>query len=251
MALFQKFSAAGFYELVDRANMGNTMQERSFQQMSFVDSHSSGRMKGADAFIYLNADGFSRSSNDSHTYSYNGQSFTSYTATTVANYRAGYRAVQTSSSQIAGGRRIELSDQKKAFSTGGYPPAPDPYEMFASMREKVADQIFNSLHPRVDRISRTVGGTKAPSTKRAIGLANAGMWKDAVQSARDGINEMPADLEAKYILAMIYQGAGMYSECDQELKCLMKIKPSSKYTDALRENQIVWNNASRFKQQMQ
>jgi hypothetical protein len=251
LALFQKFSTAGFYELVDRANMGNTMQERNFQQMSFVDSRSSGRMKSADAFIYLSADGFSRNQNDSQTFSYNGQSITTYTAKTFANYRAGYRAVQTSSSQIAGGRRIELSDQKTATSTRGFPSPPDPYEMFASMREKIADQIFDSLHPRVDRISRAVGGTKAPSTKRAIGLANAGMWKDAVQSARDGVNEMPADLEAKYILAMIYQGGGMYSQCDQELKGLMKIKPSSKYTDALRENQIVWNNAARFKQQMQ
>jgi len=251
LALYQKFSTAGFYELVDRANMGNTMQERNFQQMSFVDSRSSGRMKSADAFIYLNADGFSRSVNDSQTFTYNGNSFTTYTATTFATYRAGYRAVQTASSQIVGGRRIELSDKKQAFSPQGFPAPPDPYEMFASMRENIASQIFDSLHPRVDRISRPVGGTKAPSTKRAIALANAGMWKDAVQCAKDGVNEMPADLEAKYILAMIYQGAGMYSQCDQELKGLMKIKPSSKYTEALRENQIVWNNAARFNQQMQ
>lgn len=250
LELFQKFSSAGFYELVDRANIGNTMQERNFQQMTFVDSHSGGRMKGVDAFIYLDADGFSRCSNDSNTFSYNGKSITTYTATTVANYRAAYRAVQTSTSQISGGRRIELSDKEKSYSSDGYPTPPDPNPMFVSMREKVATQIFESLHPRVDVIYRSVGGTKSASSKRAIGLANAGMWKEAIQSARDGVNEMPTDLEAKYILAIVYQGAGMYSECDQELKKLMKIKPSSKYTEALRENQIIWNNAARFNQQV-
>ena len=35
-SLFQLFAGQGYYQLVDRANIGDAMQERQFQRMSFV-----------------------------------------------------------------------------------------------------------------------------------------------------------------------------------------------------------------------
>lgn len=249
-ALFQLFASQGYYQLVDRANLGDAINERNFQRMSFVENRTSGRIKGVDAFIYLQAEGLSGSQSDSSSFTYQGNTYTSYTTKTSANYIANYRAVMTSSSQIAGGRRIELSDSQSAFSSDGYPPAPDPYPMIASMRNKAAQQIFESLHPSVLKIRRVIGGTKSLSAKQAVRLANAGLWAEAVAAAEQGVREMPADPEARYILSVVYQGTGRYADADKVLRELVAMSANGKYANAIRENQAVWQNAARFQQQM-
>ena len=249
-ALFQLFAGQGYYHLVDRANIGDAIQERNFQRMSFVENRTGGRIKGVDAFIYLQAEGLSGSQSDSSSYTYEGNTYTNYTTKTSANYIANYRAVMTSTSQIAGGRRIELSDSKSAFSPDGYPAAPDPYPMIAGMRNKAASQIFQSLHPSVLKIRRLIGGTKSVSAKQAVRLANAGLWDEATAAAQQGVQELPADPEARYILAIVYQGTGRYADAETVLKQLVTMSGNSKYANALLENQAVWRNAARFQQQM-
>ena len=249
-ALFQLFAGQGYYQLVDRANLGDIRDERQFQRMSFVENRASGRIKGVDAFIYLQAEGMSGAQSDSNTYTWDGKSVTTYTTKTTANYIANYRAVMTSSSQIAGGRRIELSDSQTALSVDGYPAAPDPYPMIAKMRNNAASQIFASLHPSVLKIRRVIDGTKSESAKQAIRLANAGLWLEAVAAAQNGVQEMPADPEARYILAIVYQGTGRYADADKVLRELVGMSGKSKYANAIRENQAVWHNAARFQQQM-
>lgn len=249
-ALFQLFAGQGYYQLVDRANLGDAINERNFQRMSFVENRTSGRIKGVDAFIYLQAEGMSGAQSDSNTYTWDGKSVTTYTTKTTANYVANYRAVMTSSSQIAGGRRIELTDSQSAFSTEGYPAAPDPYPMIAGMRNKAANQIFASLHPSVLKIRRVIGGTKSVSAKQAIRLANAGLWAEATAAAEQGVQELPTDPEARYILAIVYQGTGRYADADKVLRQLVGMSPNGKYANAIRENQTVWHNAARFQQQM-
>jgi hypothetical protein len=249
-ALFQLFAGQGYYQLVDRANLGDAMDERKFQRMSFVENRGGGKIKGVDAFIYLQAEGLSGSESDRNSYTWNGNSVTLFTTKTTANYIANYRAVMTSTSQIAGGRRIELSDSQTASSSEGYPAAPDPYPMIAAMRNKAAHQIFQSLHPSVLKIRRVIGGTKSLSAKQAIRLANAGLWQEATAAAEQGIQELPADPEARYILAIVYQGTGRYADADKVLRQLVGMSPKSKYANAIRENQSVWHNAARFQQQM-
>jgi tetratricopeptide (TPR) repeat protein len=249
-ALFQLFAAQGYYQLVDRANLGATMQERQFQRMSFVEDRAGGRIKGVDAFIYLQAEGLSGSQSDSSSFTYDGKTITAYTTKTTANYIANYRAVMTGSSQIAGGRRIELSDSQTAFSADGYPAAPDPYPLIAGMRNKAAQQIFGSLHPSVLKIRRAIGSTKSNSAKQAVRLANAGLWLEAVKASEQGVREVPTDPEARYILAIVYQGTGRYADSDRVLRELVAMSPNPKYAKAIRENQAVWNDAARFQEQM-
>ena len=249
-ALFQLFAAQGYYQLVDRANIGATMQERQFQRMSFVEDRAGGRIKGVDAFIYLQAEGLSGSQSDSSSYTYDGKTITNYSTKTTANYIANYRAVMTGSSQIAGGRRIELSDSQSAFSSDGYPAAPDPYPLIAGMRNKAAQQIFESLHPSVLKIRRVIGGTKSNSAKQAVRLANAGLWREATTAAEQGVREVPTDPEARYILAIVYQGTGRYADADRLLREIVAMSPNAKYAQAIRENQAVWHNAARFQEQM-
>lgn len=250
-ALFQLFAGQGYYQLVDRANLGDSINERNFQRMSFVENRTSGRIKGVDAFIYLQAEGMSGAQSDSSSYTNKeGETIRSYTTKTIANYIANYRAVMTSTSQIAGGRRIEFSDTDTNYSSEGYPSAPDPYPMIAGMRNKAAHQIFQSLHPSVLKIRRVIGGTKSLSAKEAVRLANAGLWREATSSAERGVQEMPADPEARYILAIVYQGTGRYADAEGVLKELIAMSPNGKYATALRENQVVWANAARFQQQM-
>jgi tetratricopeptide (TPR) repeat protein len=161
-----------------------------------------------------------------------------------------FYAFMTSSLQIPGWRRIELSNTDTNYSTDGYPSAPDPYPMIAKMRNKAAAQIFESLHPSVLKIRRSIGGTKSQSAKQAVRLANAGLWLEAVAAAEQGVQELPTDPEARYILAIVYQGTGRYADTDKTLKQLVGMSPNAKYAKAIRENQAVWQNAARFQQQM-
>ena len=181
---------------------------------------------------------------------YDGKTITTYSTKTTANYIANYRAVMTASSQIAGGRRIEFSDDRTAYSSEGYPAAPDPYPLIQKMRNKAAGQIFQSLHPSVLKIRRSIGGTKSQSAKEAVRLANAGLWREATVAAERGVQEVPADPEAHYILAIVYQGTGRYGDAEHVLKQLIAMSPNGKYAIALRENQAVWTNATRFQGQM-
>ena len=48
----------------------------------------------------------------------------------------------------------------------------------------------------------------------------------------------------------VYLGTGRYADADRVLKQLVGLSPNPKYAKAIRENQIVWQNAARFQQQM-
>ena len=100
------------------------------------------------------------------------------------------------------------------------------------------------------KIRRSIGGTKSQSAKEAVRLANAGLWREATAAAERGVQEMPADSEAHYILAIVYQGTGRYGDAEHVLKQLIAMSPNGKYATAIRENQAVWTNASRFQRQM-
>jgi len=71
-SLFQLFASQGYYQLVDRANLGDAMNERKFQRMSFVENRGGGKIKGVDAFIYLQAEGLSGSKSERNTYTWDG-----------------------------------------------------------------------------------------------------------------------------------------------------------------------------------
>jgi hypothetical protein len=252
MSLAQRFSAEGFYDMVDRWNLGQTMNERNFQRMSFVEGGAPrSRIRGADAFIYIGAGSLARTSNDSSSFTYNGNTTTSYTTKTTVNYSAGYRVVQTGSSRLAGVRRVDLEDTKTAYGTDGYPDAPDAIPIVQSLREKAATEMFNTLHPRVVKEHRTVAGTKSASAKAAVRYANSGLWSQAVESARAGVREMPDDLGARHILAVVYQGAGRYGDASRTLAELVGMPGGSKFAKDLQFNSSLASNAARYNAQMQ
>jgi hypothetical protein len=49
-----------------------------------VENRGGGKIKGVDAFIYLQAEGLSGSQSDSNTYTWDGKSVTTYTTKTTA-----------------------------------------------------------------------------------------------------------------------------------------------------------------------
>jgi hypothetical protein len=237
---------------VDRWNLGQTMNERNFQRMSFVEgSAPRTRMRGADAFIYVTAGSLARTGSDSSSYTIDGRSYTSYSSSTTVNYSAGYRVVQTGTSSLAGVRRVDLADTKKSFSSDGYPPPPDAIPIVQNLRERAAQDMFNTLHPRVEKEYRTVAGTKSQSAKAAIRYASAGLWSQALENARAGVREMPEDLGAKHILAVVYQGSGRYADAQKVLTQLVGMKGGAKFSKDLQFNSSLASNAARYYAQMQ
>ncbi len=247
ISLSQRFASEGFYDMVDRWNLGQTMNERNFQRMSFVEgSAPRSRIRGADAFIYVGAGSLARTSNDSSSVTIDGRTYNSYTTATTVNYSASYRVVQTGSSRLAGARRIDLDKTDKNYSSDGYPSAPDAIPIVQGLREKAAEEMFNSLHPRVDKVRRTVAGTRSPSAKAAVRYANAGLWSQAVESAQAGVREMPEDLGARHILAVVYQGAGRYRDAQEVFTELVGMNGGAKFAKDLQFNSALSSNAARY-----
>ncbi len=137
--LYELFATLGYYKLIDRANLGQTFEERNFQNMSFVEQRPVGNISGVDAFLYLRADYQA------------GQSQSNDPLTTLlapnslennANYVAIYRMVLVSNGEIVAARQIRLADREgfALFDSSMQP-------LVQKLREKVAQQIFESLHP--------------------------------------------------------------------------------------------------------
>jgi hypothetical protein len=252
MTLSQGFASQGFYEMVDRWNLGQTINERNFQRMSFVDGNAPrSRIRGADAFIYVGAGALARNFSDSSSYTIDGRTFHTYTSGTTVNYSAGYRVVQTGSSQLAGARKIDLDDTRKNSDSDGYPAPPDAIPIVAGLRERVAQDMFNSLHPRVLKTYRTVAGTKSQSAKAAVQYAKAGLWPKALESARAGVRERPQDIGALHILAVVCQGSGRYGEAQEVFTKLVGMKGGAKFSKDLQFNSALASNAARYYAQVQ
>jgi hypothetical protein len=137
--LYELFAARGYYKLIDRANLGQTFEERSFQNMSFVENRPMDYISGVDAFLYLQAECQS------------GQSQTTDPISIIispsalennAEYVAIFRMVLVSNGQIVAARQIRLTG-REAFVVFGAPAQP----LVQKIRNKVAKQIFDSLHP--------------------------------------------------------------------------------------------------------
>jgi hypothetical protein len=142
--LYELFAARGYYQLVDRSNLHETMQERRFQQMSFVDGRSAGTIAGADVMIYVQADAQSgRAAPDS----FLGSILSPYASETVVNYVASFRAIRPETGEIVAARRLDLSDKKGSFTTSTFNPGVNPAPLLETLRQQAALLIYQSLHP--------------------------------------------------------------------------------------------------------
>jgi hypothetical protein len=142
--LLELFAARGYYELVDRSNLQGTMQERRFQQMSFVEGRDSDRIGGADVLVYVQADAHADQVAPSD---FLGSVLAPYAFKTVVNYAASFRAIRTSSGEIVAARRLDLSEKKDSFSASSFNTGADSAPMVSRLRDQAAAQIFQSLHP--------------------------------------------------------------------------------------------------------
>lgn len=142
--LYELFAARGYYQLVDRSNLQQTMQERQFQRMSFVSGNSPGSIAGADILIHVQADA---RSNQVAPQDFLGSVLAPHAYDTAVNYTAGFRAIRVGSGEVVAARMIELADQKGNSSISAFSSGVDPGPMVSSLRDRAAAQIFQSLHP--------------------------------------------------------------------------------------------------------
>lgn len=143
--LYELFTSAGRYQLVDRTNLRQTMEERDFQRMSFVEKRPTDALRGIDVFVYVQADGTSSQAvpnNDVIASLFGG-----HTIQTSVGYVASYRVVRMATGEVVSARRIDLSNAKGNFTFGGFAGESQEQAMLAAMRDQAAGQIFQALHP--------------------------------------------------------------------------------------------------------
>jgi hypothetical protein len=137
--LYELFASRGYYKLIDRANLGDNLQERTFQNMSFVEKRPVDNIAGVDAFLYLQAECNSSQSQSLDPIS---SLLSSSAMENNAEYVAIYRMVLVSNGQIVAARQIRLAD-REGFAL--FDSSVEP--LIQKLREKAAQQIFESLHP--------------------------------------------------------------------------------------------------------
>jgi hypothetical protein len=249
-AIAQEIAAKGFYNLVDRRNISNIVEERNFQRMSMVENRGRGRaIRGADAILTLSANPQCYFSQDSSSYTYKGKTYTSYSSKTTVQYPVNYSVVDVHTSMLHTSKNLDLSDQRSRSSSDGYPSPPCPDSMLAGLRQRAAKNISHVIHPRIDRVSRTIAGTKSPSTKSAIRLANSGLWPQALEYAQMGVREYPGDVGALHALGVIYQGMGRYNDADVVFNNLVA-SGGAKFAVSVEDNRAMAVAARRYQEQV-
>jgi len=137
--LYELFASRGYYKIIDRANLGQTFEERNFQNMTFVEKRPMGYISGVDAFLYLQAECQSGQTQISDPIA----NLLSPSSTEInAEYVAVYRLVLVSNGEIVAARQIRLHD-RNPFVVFDAPTQP----LVQKLRNKAAMQIFESLHP--------------------------------------------------------------------------------------------------------
>jgi hypothetical protein len=120
------------------------MQERRFQQMSFVDGRAAGTIAGADVMIYVQADA---QSGQAAPDSFLGSILSPYASETVVNYVASFRAIRPETGEIVAARRLDLSDKKGSFTTSTFNPGVNPAPLLETLRQQAALLMYQALHP--------------------------------------------------------------------------------------------------------
>lgn len=143
--LYELFSSAGHYQLVDRTNLRQTMEERDFQRMSFVEKRPTDAIRGVDAFLYVQAD--VQSSQAVPNNDVLASLFGGHTVQTSVGYVASYRVVRMATGEVVSARRIDLSNAKGNFTFGGFAGQSQEQNMLAALRDQAAGQIFQAVHP--------------------------------------------------------------------------------------------------------
>ena len=142
--LYELFAARGYYQLVDRHNLGQTMQERAFQQMSFVEQRPAGDIRGVDAFLYLQAECRDEpAQNNGLVPALLGAS----TSSVVPTYVAIYRMVIVSDGRLVAARQLRISDNGEWLNPISLLFGSGNHDAAQKLREEAARQIFASLHP--------------------------------------------------------------------------------------------------------
>ena len=137
--LYELFAGRGYYRIIDRANLGQTFEERNFQNMSFVEKRPLDNISGVDAFLYLQAECQSGQTQISDPIS----NLLSPSSIEInAEYVAVYRLVLVSNGEIVAARQIRLHE-RDPFVVFDAPTQP----LVQKLRHKAARQIFESLHP--------------------------------------------------------------------------------------------------------
>jgi hypothetical protein len=137
--LYELFASRGHYTLIDRANLGQTFEERRFQKFDVVEERPIGQIGGVDAFLYLQAEYAAESTQATDPLSI---LLAPHSTDTLAHYVAIYRMVLVRDGHIVAARQLRLTDKESPFFLAGH-----PQPLIQKLREQAAWQIFDSLHP--------------------------------------------------------------------------------------------------------
>jgi len=137
--LYELFASRGHYTLIDRTNLGQTFEERRFQNMAVVEDRPVGQIGGVDAFLYLQAEYSAEPTQATDPISI---LLAPNSSETLAHYVAIYRMVLVRDGHIVAARQLRLTDKQSPFYLGGH-----PQPLVQKLREQAAWQIFESLNP--------------------------------------------------------------------------------------------------------
>lgn len=267
--LEQALMTSGQFEVLDRSNLGNIMQEQALSQSGAVDESQAiqtGKMVGSAALVFGNV---SRRDyrqqktyddlycKDQHKRKYKcGE--TNY-ITGYWNTRVQFKVVDAATGKILTTRNIPKSHNQRVSAKNAIPAINwDPGSVSSQLDQQVVREFMKLIAPyRVVERVKLHKDSNLPELEAGINFSKTGQWDSAIdqfQAACEKADTMP-DIKpelrarARYDLGVALGYSGSYDEGIREIEKAMQITIEPEYSYEIQKIKIFKQDAERLRQQ--
>lgn len=147
-----------------------------------------------------------------------------------------------------GNRRV----YSRSFSRSAYPSdASSSGINYESPAYSIARTVIRDLRPHsVSYTERVRGNDENPYIEKGARECAAGNWSTGRAYALKAIETNPADAEAYFLMGLIERNAHNFKKSSEYFSKANAIKPSGKYTAAIKKNNSISTNEARARKQL-
>lgn len=231
--LASKLLANGYFQLVERKNIGRIMDEYDLSRMGILDEKTAmkiGKMSGAAVLVYGNSTAKFSVDLTKDRWKDDKGHHTTYKKHGLASVSSTFRVVDMTTGRVLAVKMLSNEAGEDTSETDQYPPDPDDDTLVREALNKVIDDFIKTVAPYREMVTVEFASNDSnrPEIEAGINSCKVGRWNDAIEQFRLATKKYPGDFSAWYNLGLAYEYTYMFQDAEDAIARANAIKPDDK-----------------------
>lgn len=231
--LTSKIFSNGYFQVVERQNIGTVMGEQQLTRMGAVDERSAirlGKLTGAAVLVYGTSYADFDIDIDKNEYKEKKVRHITYKKKATAKVTSNFKVIDMTTGKLMAVKMITKEATDETSETDHFPPDPDDDALISKALDLVVDEFIKTVAPYKELVTVEFASNddNIQEIEAGINSCKIGRWNDAIDQFRMATKKYPNNFSAWFNLGIAYEYSYMFQEAEDAIAQANRIKPDDK-----------------------